>query len=372
MLDWLVKEVFRRSLLDTKFFRRVVRPAAYVLGRNDPERVHELALELLARYENVAREAAFDDPDLHVEVAGKQVMPFGSSAGLDKNGDALLPLSYLFGFLVPGTVVVEPRPGNPRPRVAVDEKNGEVYNAQGFPHKGLNHFLGNVRRYCRRGSAPLLVSVCGIPPSADRIDVSFRELEKLVDVLSPFVDGFVWNPYSPNTAALKALRDPGVFRESAELFEERAGGKLNLVKMGPYEESQRDEWLGLVDAWMQSGDGVVAVNTYPTPKERVPAKEWGYPSAGRSGRFLQGYRQRAVRDVRAAFPNAFIAAAGGIDSWQQAWAAFDAGANVLKGYTPYTFQGFGLLKQLAKGVKAELKRQGYASLEEFQRNRGYC
>ncbi len=332
-----------------------------------------MALEAMVAYEDVIKDSAkdFNFPELYVNVAGKQVMPFGTAAGLDKNGDALSPLSHLFGFLEWGTVVVQPRPGNNRPRVAVDEAANEVYNAQGFPHKGLEYALNKAALYhAQGGKAPLLTSICGIPPQPEQLDIAYQELDTLIEKLNIYSDGFVWNPFSPNTGALKALRTPSEFRKSAELLSKKVGSKLKLVKMGPYdnEETKRKEWLGLVDAWMQGGgDGIVAVNTYMVPKEQVPSKDWGYPSAGRSGTFLQDYRQRAIKDTRAAFPKAFIAAAGGIDSGEQAWNAFVEGANVLEGYTPYTFKGFGLIIEMATYVANKLRNLGYRSLQEYQR-----
>lgn len=375
MLGWIKKQAFKRGLADTGFYRSVVRRLAYSLADGDPEKVHELALEALTDFERVLAKASpqFDFPDLRVQIAGKEVMPFGTAAGLDKNGDALLPLSHIFGFLEPGTVVVSERKGNDRPRVAVDTVNEDIYNAQGFPSKGLEYFLSRARHYQEKGGkAPLLISVCGLPPIPEKIETAFDELELLVDTLCPYASGFVWNPFSPNTSALKALRTPKVFRRSAELVARKAPGKLKLVKMGPFDgdEEQSSYWLGLVDAWLEGGaDGIVAVNTYAVPNNQVPSKSWGYPSAGRSGRFLQDYRQRAIADARRTFPSAVIIATGGIDSGQQAWNAFEAGADALEGYTPYTFHGFGLLREMALHIREQLARHGCKTLSEYLAHR---
>lgn len=178
-MGFIEKWAFERGLTDTKFFRNVARRAAYLRNGWDPESVHEMALKKLNEYEDVIIENAnlFYHPRLCVRLAGHKVMPFGTAAGLDKNGDALYPLSHVFGFLEPGTVVLKPREGNKRPRMAVDSKNRNVYNAHGFPSKGLDYFLDSVKRYRERGGeAPLLVSICGIPPSADKIDVAYEEL----------------------------------------------------------------------------------------------------------------------------------------------------------------------------------------------------
>jgi dihydroorotate dehydrogenase len=371
---WLERKAFSWGVLHPRFFRWVVRREAYRRAKGDPEKVHELALEAIRNFDDILAELSpqFEFPRLRVDLKGQNVFPFGIAAGLDKNADALLPLSRIFGFLEPGTVVVKPREGNPRPRLYADVAHDDVYNAQGFPSRGLSYFLADLRRYREAGGdKPVYVSICGIPPTPDQIEEAHAELEQLVKALDPYADGFVWNPFSPNTAALRALREPEEFRKSAELISRLAGAnKLKLVKMGPCESTEATAWLNLANGWMEGGgDGVVAVNTYLTPRNRIPMEKWGYPTAGRSGRFLQRYRQRAIELTRKQIPNSIIIATGGIDSAEQAWAAFEAGADALEGYTPYTFSGFGLLLKIAKGLEARLNKEGFQNLQEFLQQR---
>lgn len=369
VLDWIEKKAFKIGLKSTGFFRNVVRRAAYSRANGDPEKVHELALESLNEYVDVIEEVSkdFDFKDLHVDIAGKEVMPFGTAAGLDKNGDVLKPLSKLFGYLKPGTIIVPERRGNDRPRVAVDEKLDEIYNAQGFPSKGLEYALGNIQKFKEEGGKGLLIpSVCGLPLK-ENLDKAYRELETILTKLNPYIDGVEWNPFSPNTKALAALRNPSEFKKSAKLIKDILGDKLKVVKMGPYEDNdkQRTNWLKLVEAFLDGGgNGLTAVNTYMVPKEKVPSETWGYQSAGRSGSFLQSYRQRALKGARINFPNAFIFATGGIDSAEQAWDALQY-ADALEGYTPYTFKGFGLIIEMAQGIRKKLKETKHKTLREF-------
>ena len=46
--------------------------------------------------------------------------------------------------------------------------------------------------------------------------------------------------------------------------------------------------------------------------------------------------------------------------------ALGAGATALQGYTPYTFHGFGLLREIAEEVKTELKKRNFKNLQEYQ------
>ncbi len=262
--------------------------------------------------------------------------------------------------------MVNQREGNNRPRVARDDANWNLYNAQGFPSKGLKYAKGKLQDYrSNRGNGFILASICGIPPNEDGLDVAFEETKILLRELSDLVDGFVWNPFSPNTAALKLLRNPETFREYGRLVKETSGSRLALVKMGPYDDvlEKREEWLDLVSGFMDcGGDGVVVVNTYRVPKEQIPSREWGYDFAGVSGRFLVPYRDRAIRDVRRNFQDVFIVGTGGINSTNSAWSVLDSGANALEGYTPYTQKGFGLIGEMTKGIREKLHIAGRDSL----------
>ncbi len=366
--EFIEREIFKQSLLHPWVFQQIVRPQAYKRAGGDAEAVHALALETLNKYVDVVRDVAprFQNDALKVRFCGKEIMPFGTAAGIDKNADALEPLSYLFGFQETGTIIVPKREGNKRPRMVADVAHGNLYNAQGFPSKGFDYALPKIREYREHGGqGVILANICGIPPESDQLEVARHDLNTLVQHLTPYIDGFVWNPFSPNTSALKLLRTPDEFKRSIDLIAQYAPTKVKLVKMGPYEGTaqERDPWMQLAHAWIDNGgDGLVAVNTKMVDKTEVPLANWGYPTAGRSGRALQPYRQRAISESRREFPNAVLIATGGIDSTHQAWEAFHDGATLLEGYSPYTKYGFGLLRTMNQGIENVLKYSNYNDL----------
>ena len=364
-----------RGMFNPGLFKSTVRPMLYRKSNDDPELVHELTMKLMAQNESSLKMVSIlfgHRRGLRININGKDVIPFGTAAGLDKNGDAMKSLSNFFGFLEPGTVVVNPREGNKRPRVAFDSDGLDVYNAQGFPSKGLEYFKERIIAYRRSNyKAPVYVSICGLPISEQNaVDVAMDELTTLLKSLNQYVDGFVWNCFSPNTSALKMLRTPEIFEQSASLMKQHAPDKLRLVKLGPYEEAEKDASMSLIRKFMDGGGhGVVTTNTKMVPKEQVPAPDWGYPSAGRSGKFLKPYRLRSVSEIRAAFPDSVIVATGGIYDGDDAYETFKAGADMLEGYTPYGFYGIGLLRNIEKGVVARLKQDGYRNLTELREKR---
>ncbi len=361
-----------RGILDPDYFRQKVRPLLYAKAGNDAEEVQELVIMSLRSSDFYLKLLSGLFPkhrELMVKVNGMEVMPFGTAAGLDKDGDAMLPFSRIFGFLEPGTVMANPREGNAKPRLASADADLDLYNAMGFPSGGLENFLLNIKDYRKKGGyAPVYASICGLPLSeTGAIKVAMEEMRRLVQTLAPYVDGFVWNPASPNTEALGLLRTREVFRATAGLIADEAPSKLRMVKMWPYEADGRQEFEGFVGSFIEGGGhGVVVTNTKMVPGENVPSQRWGYKSAGRSGRFLKEYRLRAVRDARSAFPNAVVVATGGIYDGEDAYQTFKAGADMVEGYTPYAFYGLGLLNRLVKGVCEGLRKDGYGSLLELQ------
>ncbi|MDE1851826.1 MAG: hypothetical protein KGH69_04030 [Candidatus Micrarchaeota archaeon] len=368
----LTKINLARSMFSTDVFRNSVRPELYSIANNDPEAVHELVLAQMrsnAFGVSMLSRLLKQEKELFVKINGRSVFPFGTAAGLDKNGDALLPLSGIFGFLEPGTLTLNFRAGNSRPRVAVDEKNLDLYNAQGFPCNGIDYFMRNIANYRKRGGkTPVYVNLCGMPTSADNaIQIAMDEMRELLKRLTPYVDGFVWNCASPNTEALKTLRTREIAHATSAMMKEMAPDKLRLIKIWPYEPQDKEPVFDFVGGFMEAGgNGIVTTNTKMFPRSEIPAAEWGYQSAGRSGRFLKPYMTRSVRELRAAFPDSVIVATGGIYSGDDAYDAFMNGADLVEGYTPYTFYGLGLLGEIQKGVMERMKKDGFASIEELQ------
>lgn len=364
-----------RSLFEPDYFLKHVRPELYRMHGNDPENVHEAVLGLLNKHRRAIKllgPFSGAPEELKIRLNNQEIVPFGTAAGMDKNCQVLQELSYFFGFLVPGTVVVPERDGNKRPRVASVETDLDTYNAQGFPSKGLDYCFGNLIEHenALGKKVPIIASICGLPVSEkDAVEVAMLEMERLLTTLSSYVFGFEWNPFSPNTSALSRLRTPEIFRQTARLMKRYAPDKLLLVKMGPYEDDadERRQFLSLVDAFLDGGGhGISAVNTRMFPREQIPVRDWGYPSGGRSGRFLQPYRMRAVKDTREAFPYAVIAGAGGIYGGDDAYGTFKAGATLLQGYTPYTYYGLGLVRQIEKEVAERLRLEGYQNLDQLK------
>jgi dihydroorotate dehydrogenase len=373
-LDFKEKIKMLRGMLNPDYFNKKVRPFLYSRAGGDAEAVHNLTLEILDRY---STSIGFLSPffstsgALKVKIHGKEIVPFGTAAGMDKNGDALRSLSSIYGFQESGTVVLESRSGNTGLRVAV-AGDRDLANAQGFPSKGLSYFFDKISSYRDSGGNGIIyASICGLPLSeVNAVQTAQNEIITLASKLKDYVDGFVWNPFSPNTEALNLLRTTDVFKNTAAIISGIAPDKPRLVKIGPYGESGKRQTLDLVGSFLDGGgNGVVTTNTKMVLKEELPDDlkfKWGYKSAGLSGAYLRHYRNWSVRDIRSEFPNSIIIATGGIFSGEEAYETFKAGANALEGFTPYTFLGPGLLREMKRKVESLLYADDFPHLQEMQ------
>ena len=217
-------DTFKASL-DPSLFRLYRR---YLYSRHkatdelaQAEVVHEKAKERLLKMTDRFRKGSsyFDPGDqLAIEIGNYKLNgPVGLAAGFDKNCDVLEPTSYIFGFLNPGSVLKSPRAGNPqRPkaegtvRIVVDDEREAIINAQGYPQKGLDYTVKNLKKFSQgpRGSAKILLNFSGITDTYTE-DAVLDSCKEILIRTAPYVDfGFEENRTSPNTDFNKVLQTP--------------------------------------------------------------------------------------------------------------------------------------------------------------------
>jgi dihydroorotate dehydrogenase (NAD+) catalytic subunit len=101
-------------------------------------------------------------PELSVELAGirmqNPVMTASGTFGYGREFEPYLDLNQL-GALVVKTITLEPRPGNPPPRVV--ETPAGMLNAIGLQNVGLDAFLREHLPYLHQLSPPLIVNIAG-------------------------------------------------------------------------------------------------------------------------------------------------------------------------------------------------------------------
>lgn len=346
------------------------------------EVVHEKAKEVLLKMTDKFRQnmSYFDPGDqLAVEIENHKLKsPVGIGAGFDKNCEVLTPTSYVFGFLNPGSVLKNPNTGNPqRPksngtvRIVVDDERKAIINAQGYPHKGLDYSISNLRKFAEgsRGDAKILLNFSGITDIHTE-DAVLDSCKEILVRSAPHVDfGFEENRTSPNTDFNKVLQTPEFTKKIIDLMNVHVPGKVKASKISPYNkippsDEERKSKLESIKVFYENGGHMVTLGNTRSVDTRSNklCRNFARGIAGESGKPLFPYMLKLVEDVHRAFPDMKIIACGGIFSGEDAWKAYEKGATLLSLYTALTFYGFGVVRDIHDVLKRKL---GSQTLQDF-------
>jgi dihydroorotate dehydrogenase len=335
------------------------------LFRMDPERAHALSMSFMRLLPSVNLN---DDGDDEKEGGGGRGLlrvktslgvlrnPIGLAAGFDKTGDHLSVLQRLgFGYLVAGTVMLDPFPGNPKPRVIRNPGEKTILNCLGFPNPGVERFVQNISKQKQQElRVPVVGSVSG------RTIESVVECYEKIQQEQPLIAGVEVNLSSPNTAQLKDLREPGPFVELARRLKE-AKRKPTFLKVPPLSEGEdfggdgmmgtsqfEEKTMRLVRLWEDLGfEGVTVANSQTKKDPRLSLGVGGY-----SGPPIYQNMIKALKIVRKKVSKDFeINAVGGVSSAKDVEEALREGANTVQIFTAIVFEGPGLVKRILEDLK---------------------
>ena len=199
--------------------------------------------------------------------------PIGIAAGFDPDGDYLDELAASgFGFVEIGSVMPHIQPGTPRPRLKRIKKQNSLLDNSGYPSRGLEYVLGNIRH--RTKHTRDLVIGCNIGKCTSTPKrLTSREYLRVFRNMYQYVDYFTINA-ACNTSAKQFV--PRTREELLELVEplfEFRRGQLDyrpiLLKISP--DLTYSEIDTAVDILIETPlDGIVAVagSTELMPEER--------------------------------------------------------------------------------------------------------
>ncbi len=230
-------------------------------------------------------------------------------------GDALVE-RFPFSAFVSKTITVQPRDGNPPPRLY--ETPAGLINSIGLPNKGLRGYLEEDLPELARLPVPLITNVMG---------ASAAELCTLVEALDERdeVDAVELNVSCPNVrTGLDIGADPGEL--AAVLAEVRPRtAKPLIVKLTP----NTADVAAVAQAAQSAGaDAVSLINTLRAyaPHPRRPHAAWlGNATGGLSGPAIRAVALAQVRAVaaRVTIP---VVGMGGVQNGMHAAQMLDAGA----------------------------------------------
>ncbi len=226
------------------------------------------------------------------------------------------------GGLVTKSVTVEPRWGNPAPRVA--EFPGGMLNSVGLANPGWRAVRDEKLPWMRRclDGLPVFVSVAGARVA------EYGEVVAGLDGEDGFV-GFELNLSCPNDSHLGGkpfCLDPEALREVLELVRSLTERPL-IVKLAP-----NDPEIGATAALAvrHGADGVTAINTMPGfLADEGRGSRLGAGRGGTSGPALLPVGLAAVREIADAV-DVPVMGVGGILTARDARAYLDAGASLVQ------------------------------------------
>lgn len=318
----------------------LLRPLLFQLA---PDRAHDLAQaalrwalpwQLLGALSGLQQ--AKGQPARYAGVALSN--PIGLAAGFDKNCDLLDALSQLgFGFLTVGSVMPEPRFGNPFPRLVRYPAERSLVDSMGVPSKGRAYAVERLKVFDRRRTIPILCNIGGF--SAEEIARGFFEVE-------PYVDAVEISLMCPNVLGPGEHFDAiGLLEQILGLIEKRR--KPATVRV-PNDVAPSDELLSrLIETCIAGGVSGIKIGG------GRPVVESGL-GTGRGTLHGAPIHDAALANLKRAVGFAAgrldVKGNGGVFNAEQAASMLDAGAACIDLYSAFIYRGWGIAREINRGL----------------------
>jgi len=288
--------------------------------------------------------------------------PIGLAAGFDKDAKLYEELSTLgFGYIEVGTVTPKPQSGNPKPRMFRLTADEALMNRMGFNNEGVEAMILRLRKRNRKIIIGGNIGKNKDTPNEQAIndyEICFRSLFQ-------YVDYFVVNVSSPNTAGLRDLQEKGpllkILNRLQEINSELSISEIKnsqrklkplLLKISPdLSISALDE---VIKVCLETKlDGIIATNTtisrenLKSPHEKIQL----FGSGGLSGTPLTKTSTEIIRYISEKVKGQLlIIGVGGIHHPDDALEKLKAGASLIQLYTGFIYEGPTLVKQINKRI----------------------
>lgn len=342
--------------------------ALKLMFRLEPETIHGIITRLLSTVQVIpparwALAGVFPvrDKVLRQELFGVEFpAPLGLAAGFDKDGLAPDVWGAVgFGHAELGTVTASPQPGNPKPRMHRLVQDRAIINRMGFNNPGSAEVARNLSR--RKTSSVIGINI-GKTKLAEDAVADYRTSAYLLGDLADYV---VVNVSSPNTPGLRDLQATEELRPILAAVQESTSTPV-LVKIAPDLANEDIDAVADLAVELKLA-GIVATNTtisregLSTPASEVDAMGGG----GLSGAPLADRSLEVLKRLYARMGDELVlVSVGGIETPQQAWQRITSGASLLEGYTPMIYGGPAWIRDIHRGIAAQIKAHGLTSIRD--------
>jgi dihydroorotate dehydrogenase len=325
-------------------YRSVLRPLLFRLSPDQSHSIGHRALRLGLPWRGVAalEGLQIDDPRLRTRFAGVDLpSPVGLAAGFDKNCELVSALSHLgFGFLTVGSIMPEPRFGNPFPRLVRYPETSSLADAMGVPSRGLAYCVERLRRTGER-RVPVFANVGGF--SAETIATSFFAVE-------PHVDGIEISLMCPNLLrASEQFDDIGLLKGVLSRLATRH--KPAIVRI-PNDTARSDDRVAeMVECCVEAGiEGLKVAGGQPVAEPRLGVKQGTLHGPPIIQRALENVA-RAAKFARGRIP---IKGNGGVSSAADVIAMIRAGATCIDLYSAFIYHGWTIARDINRELATAL------------------
>jgi dihydroorotate dehydrogenase (fumarate)/dihydroorotate dehydrogenase len=325
-------------------YRSVLRPLLFQVSADRSHAIGRFALRaglpwrVLAALEGLC----VDDPRLRTTFAGVDLPnPVGLAAGFDKNCELIDALSHLgFGFLTVGSIMHEPRFGNPFPRLVRYPETRSLADAMGVPSRGLAYCVERLRGRGER-SVPVFANVGGF--TAETIVASFFAVET-------YVDGIEISLICPNTLRVgEHFDDIGLLKGVLERIATRRKPAIVRVPNDTARSSHRV--AEMIECCVEAGvEGLKVGGGRPVAEPRLGVKQGTLHGPAVFEQALENVA-RAAKLARGRIP---IKGNGGVSSAADVVAMMHAGATCIDLYSSFIYQGW----SIARDINRELASGG--------------
>ncbi|MEM8503183.1 MAG: quinone-dependent dihydroorotate dehydrogenase [Cyanobacteria bacterium P01_D01_bin.1] len=288
--------------------------------------------------------------------------PLGLAAGFDKDGTAARAWPLLgFGFAELGTVTYHPQPGNAKPRMFRLPADRAALNRMGFNNQGAAALSCKLRELWPDGNYPIPVGINLGKSKITPLDKAVEDYRQSFELLKTQGSYFVVNVSSPNTPGLRSLQAKEQLTPILETLQTaNTENKPLLVKISP--DLASEDITEIVQLAQDCNlAGIIATNTtidrstLTTRTITTTGKSVTDEAGGISGAPVTSRSTEVIHQIYAQTHGTLpIIGVGGIFNADDAWEKITAGASLLQTYTGWVYEGPGMVRAIAQGLKNRL------------------
>jgi dihydroorotate dehydrogenase (fumarate)/dihydroorotate dehydrogenase len=317
-------------------YRNLLAPALFSVSADRSHALAHAALRWPLPWRALSAVSGLETSDqrLKTRFAGLELAnPVGLAAGFDKNGELLDSLSCLgFGFICVGSIMPEPRYGNPFPRLVRYRDRESIADSMGVPSKGREYAVDRLRRAGAR-RVPIFANVGGF---------SSEDIAAGVIQAQPYVDLVEVSLMCPNVLKAGEVFDEiEMLRGILDRIEARVA---QVVVRVPNDTTQMPErFAELIELCISAGVAGLKVGG----GRRIPEPQLGTGFGTLHGRDIHEAAlanvERAAGFARGRIP---IKGNGGISSAADVLAMRRAGATCVDLYSAFIYQGWSVARDI--------------------------